>query len=142
MYITRCLSHETRFVFNLFIIFFTTITPRTSDKCPLVLVSWWFRTFSDKMIWVSASKTLSFTFGLLVVSASLECLFVIPRLYYEPTSSLEELLEVFNHHGIFFASLPEVKLSSSLDSFSAFKARDLLSPLPLTILESFLMINA
>nr|GEU87814.1 hypothetical protein [Tanacetum cinerariifolium] len=38
------------------------------------------------------------------------------------------------------SSLPEVELSSSLDSFLAFKARDFLFPLALTISESFLMI--
>ncbi|GKE35797.1 hypothetical protein Tco_1455119 [Tanacetum coccineum] len=38
------------------------------------------------------------------------------------------------------ASLKEVKHSSSLDYFLAFKARAFLSPLALTILESFLMI--
>ncbi|GKG11182.1 hypothetical protein Tco_0342582, partial [Tanacetum coccineum] len=37
-------------------------------------------------------------------------------------------------------SLPEVEHSLSLDLFLAFKSRDLLSPLALTILESFLMI--
>nr|GEY44086.1 hypothetical protein [Tanacetum cinerariifolium] len=38
------------------------------------------------------------------------------------------------------SSLSEVEHSSSLDSFLAFKARDLISPLALTILESFMMI--
>ncbi|GKB67388.1 hypothetical protein Tco_0928800 [Tanacetum coccineum] len=54
------------------------------------------------MIRVSASKTFPITFAVLVISASLECLFVIPWLSHEPTSSLEELLEVFNRYSVLF----------------------------------------
>ncbi|GKG09502.1 hypothetical protein Tco_0338248, partial [Tanacetum coccineum] len=46
------------------------------------------------MIRVAASKAFSITFTVLFVSASLERLFVVPRLSYESTSSLEELLEL------------------------------------------------
>nr|GFA21535.1 hypothetical protein [Tanacetum cinerariifolium] len=92
------------------------------------------------MIWVTSSKTLLITFAILVVLASLKRLFVIPRLPYEPTSSLEELLEVSNLMAYSSSSLSKVEHSSSLDSFLAFKARDLLSHLALTILKSFLMI--
>ncbi|GKF61550.1 hypothetical protein Tco_0181604 [Tanacetum coccineum] len=92
------------------------------------------------MILVSASKTLPITFTVLVIPASLECLFVIPRLSHEPTFSHEELHEVSNM-AYSSSSLLKFKLSSSLDFFLAFKARDLLYPLPLTISESLLMIN-
>ncbi|GJV72262.1 hypothetical protein Tco_1492257 [Tanacetum coccineum] len=54
------------------------------------------------MIWISASKALPITFAVLVVLASLERLFVVPRLSYESTSSLEELLAVSNRHGVLF----------------------------------------
>ncbi|GJV74014.1 hypothetical protein Tco_1494009 [Tanacetum coccineum] len=66
---------------------------RTSNKCS-VLVSRWLWTFFNKMIWISASKALPFTFAVFVVSASLKGLFVVPRLSHESTSSLKELLEV------------------------------------------------
>nr|GEV59162.1 hypothetical protein [Tanacetum cinerariifolium] len=52
------------------------------------------------VVWVFASKTLPISFVVLVVSASLECLFVV-SMSYEPNSTLEELLEVFNRHGVF-----------------------------------------
>ncbi|GJX60921.1 zf-CCHC domain-containing protein [Tanacetum coccineum] len=52
------------------------------------------------MIWITASKAFSITFAVLVISASLERLFVVQRLSHESTSSLEELLEVSNRHGI------------------------------------------
>ncbi|GJW60470.1 hypothetical protein Tco_0109805 [Tanacetum coccineum] len=46
------------------------------------------------MIWIAASKAFSITFTVLVITASLECLFVVPRLSHKSTSSLKELLEV------------------------------------------------
>ncbi|GKF51276.1 hypothetical protein Tco_0147743, partial [Tanacetum coccineum] len=52
------------------------------------------------MIWISASKALPFTFAIFVISASLKGLFVVPRLSYESTSSLKELLEVSYRHGV------------------------------------------
>ncbi|GKG19067.1 hypothetical protein Tco_0376166, partial [Tanacetum coccineum] len=50
------------------------------------------------MIMVSASKAFSITFTVLAITASLECLVVIPRLSHESTSSLKELLEVSYRH--------------------------------------------
>ncbi|GJR87252.1 hypothetical protein Tco_0211263 [Tanacetum coccineum] len=47
------------------------------------------------MIRVAASKAFSITFTVLVITASLECLFVVPRLSHESTSSLKEASESF-----------------------------------------------
>ncbi|GJS10538.1 reverse transcriptase domain-containing protein [Tanacetum coccineum] len=55
---------------------------------------------------------------------------------------LKNLLKSLTAMSYSSSSLPEVEHSSSLDSFLAFKDRDLLSPLGLTISESFLMIIA
>ncbi|GJW45080.1 hypothetical protein Tco_0073879 [Tanacetum coccineum] len=88
------LSYKTFSVLDLFIIF-SPLSLQNLQQMPLVLVSsnclW---TFSNKMIWISASKALPFTFAVFVVSAFLKGLFVVPRLSYESTSSLKELLEV------------------------------------------------
>ncbi|GJZ10055.1 hypothetical protein Tco_0544814 [Tanacetum coccineum] len=46
------------------------------------------------MIQVAASKEFSITFTVLVITASLESLFVIPRLSYESTSLLTNSFEV------------------------------------------------
>nr|GEW38635.1 hypothetical protein [Tanacetum cinerariifolium] len=101
-YLTRRMSYETRFIFNLLIIFFTAIALRASDESSLVLVFRWFWTFYNKMIRVATSKVLSITFTVLVITASLERLFVVPMLSYESTSSFKELLEVSYHHGVLF----------------------------------------
>nr|GEY35113.1 UBN2 domain-containing protein [Tanacetum cinerariifolium] len=90
------------------------------------------------MICVAASKPFSIDFTVRVIVASLDRIFVISRLSQESTSSLKELFKVSNRHGVSSSSLPEVEHSSSLDSFLAFKSRDFLSPLALTILEIFL----
>nr|GEW96917.1 hypothetical protein [Tanacetum cinerariifolium] len=58
------------------------------------------------MIWITASKAFPITFSVLVISASLERLFIIPWLSYESTYSSEELLEVSNRHGILFVFTP------------------------------------
>ncbi|GJZ44907.1 hypothetical protein Tco_0592503 [Tanacetum coccineum] len=54
------------------------------------------------MIRVTASKEFSITFTVLVITASLECLFVVSRLSHESTSSLKELVEVSYCHGVLF----------------------------------------
>ncbi|GKC32236.1 hypothetical protein Tco_1039530 [Tanacetum coccineum] len=79
------------------------------------------------MIRVAASKVFSITFTVFIVSASLERPFVVLILSHESSSFFEELIEVSYRHGVLSSSLPEVKHSSSLDSFLAFKARDFLS---------------
>ncbi|GJW05537.1 hypothetical protein Tco_1564393 [Tanacetum coccineum] len=114
-----------------FIISFTAIIPRTSDKCSLVLVFWWFWTFSNKMIRVAASKAFSITFTILVITASLECLFVVLRLSHESTSSLKNFLKSLTAmYNSLCLQLPEVEHSSSLDSLlSLYKQRDFLSVL-------------
>ncbi|GJU82377.1 hypothetical protein Tco_1284742 [Tanacetum coccineum] len=64
-------------------------------------------------------------------------------LSYESSSAFEEFLKVSYGHDDSSSSLSEVKLSSSLDSFLAFKAIDLLcSLLLLTVLESFLITSS
>ncbi|GJS41578.1 hypothetical protein Tco_0566621 [Tanacetum coccineum] len=60
------------------------------------------RTFSNKMIRIAASKAFSIIFTVLVITASLECLFVVPRLPYKSTSSFKELFEVSYRHGVLF----------------------------------------
>ncbi|GKE96173.1 hypothetical protein Tco_1581028 [Tanacetum coccineum] len=74
------------------------------------------------MIWIAASKAFSITFTVLVITASLERLFVVPRLSHESSSSLKELLEVLTAMAYSSSSLLEVKHSSSLDYFLAFKS--------------------
>nr|GEV47849.1 copia protein [Tanacetum cinerariifolium] len=54
------------------------------------------------MIRVAAFKAFSITFTVLVNTTSLECLFAVPRLSHESTSSLKKLLEVSYRHGILF----------------------------------------
>ncbi|GKC09010.1 hypothetical protein Tco_1000620 [Tanacetum coccineum] len=126
-YIFRASAILDPFIFDLLIIFFTAIAPRASDKSSLVLIFWWFWTFSNKMIQTAASKAFSITFTVLVITASLEHLFVVLRLHYESTSSFKELLEVSYYMAYSSSSLPEFEHSSSLDSFLAFKAIDFLS---------------
>ncbi|GJT48486.1 hypothetical protein Tco_0974643 [Tanacetum coccineum] len=87
------------------------------------------------MIWITASKRYSITFAVLVISASLERLFVVSWLSHKSTSSLEELLEISNCHS---SSLPKVEHSSSLDSFLSFKARYFSSLFSSDILRIFL----
>ncbi|GKA99124.1 hypothetical protein Tco_0827061 [Tanacetum coccineum] len=73
------------------------------------------------MIWVAASKAFSITFTVLVITASLERLFVVPRLSHESRSLLRTLLVVLTAMAYSSSSLLEVKHSSSLDYFLAFK---------------------
>ncbi|GKB11599.1 hypothetical protein Tco_0845522, partial [Tanacetum coccineum] len=134
--------HEPRDMFCLwpFIIFLTAITLRASDECSLVLLFWWFRALSDKMIWITASKTFPITFAVLVISASLERLFIIPWLSYESSSSLEELLEATNRHGVLFVmaiSVILVSSDSSKESVGTSTRRVILfGTIPTTILDT------
>ncbi|GKC43902.1 hypothetical protein Tco_1061624 [Tanacetum coccineum] len=66
------------------------------------------------MIQVAASKAFSITFNVFVISASLKCLFVVPRLSHESTSSLEELLEVFYRRDVENHRFTEVPSASAL----------------------------
>ncbi|GKD43377.1 hypothetical protein Tco_1268022 [Tanacetum coccineum] len=88
------------------------------------------------MIRVATSKAFSITFTVFVVSASLECLFVVPRLSHESTSLLKNFLKSLTAMSYSSSLLPEVEHSSSLDSFLAFKARDFLLTFSLTISKS------
>nr|GEU55558.1 hypothetical protein [Tanacetum cinerariifolium] len=57
------------------------------------LIFMWFWTFSNKMIWVSASKILRFTFVDLLVLASLKGLFVVSSEYECSSLALDERLK-------------------------------------------------
>ncbi|GJZ82203.1 retrovirus-related pol polyprotein from transposon TNT 1-94, partial [Tanacetum coccineum] len=71
----------------------------SSNESSLVLVSRWLWTFSNKMIWITASKALPFTLAIFVVSASLKGPFIVPWLSNKSSSSFEELLEISYRHG-------------------------------------------
>ncbi|GJV88259.1 hypothetical protein Tco_1532197 [Tanacetum coccineum] len=94
------------------------------------------------MIRVSASKALPIAFTVIAVPTYLEALFSFCGCPTNLPLLLKNFLKSLTTMAYSSSSLLEVELSSSLDSFLAFKARDLLSPLPMTISESFLMINS
>ncbi|GJY45286.1 hypothetical protein Tco_0434349 [Tanacetum coccineum] len=98
----------------------------------------------NKMIWVTHLKSLSIAFTILVITASLERLFVILRLSHESTSSLKELLEVSNRNGVFFIFTSGSRTHSTIIRFFSYlKARYFLSlhTLALTI-QIFLIISS
>ncbi|GJV59346.1 hypothetical protein Tco_1465446 [Tanacetum coccineum] len=68
------------------------------------------------MIWVAASKAFSIAFTVLVIAASLKRLFVVPRLSHQSTSSLKELLEVSNRHGVMAAPIISILFKESVGS--------------------------
>ncbi|GKA16698.1 calcium-dependent protein kinase 29 [Tanacetum coccineum] len=91
------------------------------------------------MIRVAASKAFSITFTVLVITASLERLFVVPRLSHESTSSFKELLEISYRHGVLLSSLPEVEHSSTTRFILPYSNRFSFATLALIISESFLI---
>nr|GEW03811.1 hypothetical protein [Tanacetum cinerariifolium] len=63
---------------------------------------------------VTASKAFSITLIVLVITTSLECLLVVPRLSHESTPSLKELLEVsYRHDDKKFMFLPSILSNSN-----------------------------
>ncbi|GKG63053.1 hypothetical protein Tco_0638700, partial [Tanacetum coccineum] len=67
------------------------------------------------MIRVFASKEISITFTILVITASLERLSVVSRLSHESTSSLKNFLKSLTTMAYSLASLSKVEHSSLLD---------------------------
>ncbi|GKG32543.1 hypothetical protein Tco_0430053 [Tanacetum coccineum] len=109
------------------------MVPGGGPICSLVAAFWWFWPFSNKMIRVSASNAFSFTFTIFVVSASLKCLFSFRGCLMNLPLPLKNFLKSLTAMAYSSSSLLEVEHSSSLDSFLAFKARDFLLTLALTI---------